>query len=282
MTVLITGAAGFTGSCLEKFIKGHKLLVTRTIPTGSTVKKDFIKCDLLDTQSINRVIKKEQPESIFHIAGSFTNDYEKDFSANVTITKNILDAVKEFSPSSRVLLIGSAAEYGLISNKDCPIGETSPLRPFNIYGLTKISQKIMMDYYVNAFSLDIVMARPFNLYGKGISPRLFIGKVYQEIELLKNGDISEISLGNLEAERDFISIEDTVQHYIKIMEKGVTGEVYNVANGKPTKIRDILNKILKEEKIDLSVVKANTRAVQANDSDIIFADISKLEGLYNE
>jgi nucleoside-diphosphate-sugar epimerase len=282
MTVLITGAAGFTGSYLAKAIKGNKVLVTRATPIGSSTNKDFIQCDLSDTESVNRVIKSIQPENIFHIAGSFTNDYEKDFSGNVTVTKNILDAVKEFSPSSRVLLIGSAAEYGLISNEDSPIEESSPLRPFNIYGLTKINQKIMMDYYVNAFSLDIVMARPFNLYGKGISPRLFIGKVYQEIESLKKGVISEISLGNLEAERDYISIEDAVQHYIKVMEKGATGEVYNIANGKPTKIRDILSEILKEEKLDLSVVKANTRTVQANDSDIIFADISKLKGLYNE
>jgi nucleoside-diphosphate-sugar epimerase len=282
MTILITGATGFSGSCLDKAIKGNKLLLARTIPDVATATMDYIQCDLLDIESINKVIKDKQPENIFHIAGSFTNDYETDFKANVTITKNILDAVKDFSPLSRVLLVGSAAEYGLLSNENSPVSELSPLRPFNIYGLTKINQKALMDYYINSFSLNIVMARPFNLYGKGISSRLFIGKVYQEIESLKSGEISEISLGNLDAQRDYISIEDAVQHYIRIMEKGVAGEVYNVASGKPTKIKNMLNKILDEENIDLSVVKANTRAVQTNDSDIIFADISKLEGLYNE
>ncbi len=282
MTVLITGATGFSGSYLDKAIKGNKLLLARTIPAVATDTMDYIQCDLLDIESINKVIKDKQPEKIFHIAGSFTNEYETDFKTNVTITKNILDAVKDFSPSSRVLLVGSAAEYGLLSKENSPVSELSPLRPFNVYGLTKINQKALMDYYVNAFSLDVVMARPFNLYGKGISSRLFIGKVYEEIELLKSGKISEISLGNLDAQRDYISIENAVQHYMLIMEKGVAGEVYNVASGKPTKIKNILNKILDEENIDLSVVKTNTRAVQANDSDIIFADISKLEGLYNE
>jgi GDP-4-dehydro-6-deoxy-D-mannose reductase len=282
MTVLITGATGFSGSYLDKAIKGNKLLLARTIPVAVTDTMDYIQCDLLDIESINKVIKDKQPEKIFHIAGSFTNEYETDYKANVTITKNILDAVKNFSPSSRVLLVGSAAEYGLLSKENSPVSELSPLRPFNVYGLTKINQKVLMDYYVNTFSLDIVMARPFNLYGKGISSRLFIGKVYEEIESLKSGKISEISLGNLDAQRDYISIDNAVQHYIKIMDKGVVGEVYNVASGKPTKIKNILNKILDEENIDLSIVKANTRAVQANDSDIIFADISKLEGLYNE
>lgn len=282
MTVLITGAAGFSGACLSKVIKGNKLLLTRTVSENQVESGEYIQCDLSDLDGVNKLIKDTQPTNIFHIAGSFTNDYETDFKANVAITKNILDAVKEFSPSSRILLVGSAAEYGLLSKENSPVNEFSALRPFNIYGLTKINQKVLMDYYVNAFSLDIVMARPFNLYGKGISSKLFIGKVYHQIELLKAGEISQISLGNLDAQRDYISIENAVHHYIKIMEKGVSGHIYNVASGKPTRIKDILIKILNEESLDLSVVKANTRAMQANDSDIIFADIAKLEGLYNE
>lgn len=282
MTVLITGATGFSGSCLDKAIKGNKILLARAKPGVILSEEGYVECDLLDSERVNQIIREKKPEKIFHLAGSFTNDYETDFKANVTITKNILDAVKEYSPSSRVLLVGSAAEYGLISKEDCPVDECSLLRPFNIYGLTKINQKVLMDYYVNSFSLNIVMVRPFNLYGKGISSRLFIGKVYQDIELLKKGDISEILLGNLDSQRDYISIEDAVKHYVKVMEDGAAGEVYNVASGRPIKIKDILNKMLDEEGLESSVVKANSRAEHANDSDIIFADISKLEGLYDE
>lgn len=282
MTIFITGAAGFSGKCLNKHINSEKVLLARPQQQNSEELDKFVLCDLLDADKVSELIAKYKPEKIFHLAGSFTNDYEQDYKANVISTKNILEAVKEHCPTTRVLLVGSAAEYGMISQEQCPVKESLKLNPFNIYGLTKINQVTLMDYYVNVHALNIVMARPFNLYGRGISPRLFIGKVYQDITLLKEGVISEIALGNLDSARDYISIEDAIKHYIKIMDVGTSGEAYNVASGKPTKIKDILSTILAEEALDLSVVKANTRDTQANDSDIIFADISKLEGLYND
>ena len=282
MTVMITGANGFSGRYLSSAISEDKVLVTREGETQCSKSNCSYHCDLLDFEKVSEMIRNIKPTRIYHLAGSFTNDYNTDHESNVLTTKNILDAVYKYSSSARVLLIGSAAEYGLVSKENCPVAESSSLRPFSIYGLTKINQKTIMDYYVNTKSLDIVMARPFNLYGKGISSRLFIGKVYQEINSLKNGDVDKISLGNLDSERDFISIENAVKHYIRIMEKGIVGEVYNVASGKSIKIKDILSRILEEEHLDFNVVNANSRSEQTNDSDIIYADITKLKGLYNE
>jgi len=278
MTSIITGALGFTGKYLAESIQGEIILLARSQKKNSNV----IKCDLLDTTFINNLIKKYQPKNIYHLAGSFTQNYKNDFNSNLQATKNILDAVKEFSPSSRVLLIGSAAEYGIVKSEDCPITEDAELRPFNIYGLTKIYQKSLMDFYVNSYALDIVMARPFNLYGKGASSLLFIGNLYKQIDLYKSGKISEILLGNLQTKRDYIFIKDAVRHYITIMKSGASGEIYNVASGKPTSTKDLLKKILDEESLDLSIIKSDSRPIQANDSSVIFADISKLEGLYND
>lgn len=280
MSILITGASGFSGKHLISLIPGDKILLSRGIEPSNEKTIEVINCDLLNFENINEIIAEKKPDQIFHLAGSFTNDYQKDYSLNVTTTKNILDSVSELALKSRVLLIGSAAEYGLISKEQCPVNEMSPLRPFNVYGLTKIYQKYLMDYYVNSCSLDIVMARPFNLFGKNISEKLFIGKVYQEIEKVKKGISDEIVLGNLDSERDYIPIEEAVEHYIRIMEHGVKGEIYNVGRGYPTKTGDILKTILKEENVDESVVKSNQRDLQKNDSDQIYADVSKLKGLY--
>lgn len=282
MTSIITGAFGFTGRHLAESLEGEKIYLTRSHKKIKEPKKNIIQSDLLDVNFVNTLIDKYKPNNIYHLAGSFTQNYEKDFAANVLATKNILDAVKEFSPSSRVLLVGSAAEYGIVKLQDCPISENARLNPFNIYGLTKIYQKNLMDFYVNLYALDIVMARPFNLYGKGASSLLFIGNLYKQINLYKSGKLSEIFLGNLEAKRDYILIKDAVKHYIKIMESGISGEVYNVASGKLISIKDLLKKILDEEGLDMSIIKSNSRPIQANDSSVIFADISKLNGLYDD
>jgi GDP-4-dehydro-6-deoxy-D-mannose reductase len=282
MKTLIIGASGFSGKELTKIITGKKLLLSRNINFSPLTDAEIINCDLVDYIKIAEVIKNHKPQEIFHLAGIFSNNYDVDYELNVKGTKNLLESVKEFSIKSKILLVGSAAEYGLIKQEQCPIDENCELSAHSVYGLTKIFQKSLMDYYVNVHSLNIVMARPFNLYGKGISERLFIGKVYQGIEKIKKGLSNEISLGNLDSERDYISVTDAVQHFVKIMKKGNKGEVYNVACGFPTKTETILRHILKQENIDFNVVKSNTRPAQANDSDIIYADINKLKKLYDK
>ena len=144
MSSIITGAFGFTGRHLTKAVSGKVICLTRsnTKKTDSDSPNNYaITCDLLDTASVNKIIKQHQPKAIYHLAGSFTQNYENDYNANVTTTKNILEATKEFSPKSRILLIGSAAEYGLLKSEDCPVSENAQLQPCNFYGLTKIYQK---------------------------------------------------------------------------------------------------------------------------------------------
>jgi len=63
-----------------------------------------------------------------------------------------------------------------------------------------------MKYYCVNHSLDIVMARTFNLLGRGQSDRLFIGRIYRQIDLFKFGKINKIVLGNMNSTRDYITI----------------------------------------------------------------------------
>ena len=61
-------------------------------------------------------------------------------------TKNIFDSIREINVKARVLLVGSAAEYGRIEEADNPVSEAHPLRPISIYGLTKVMQTTLMAY----------------------------------------------------------------------------------------------------------------------------------------
>jgi len=282
MSSIVTGAFWFSGRYLTQSISDEVICVSRSNKNTDSYKNYAVNCDLLNKTAVNNLIKQYQPKAIYHLAGSFTQNFENDYKSNVMTTKNILDAMVELSPKSRILLIGSAAEYGILKFEDCPIKENAQLRPCNPYGLTKIYQKFLMDYYINQYSLDIVMARPFNIYGKGASPLLFIGNLYKQISLYKSGDISSISLGNIENKRDYIFIEDAIKHYIKIMQYGISGEIYNVASGKATLTKDLLKTILDQEGLNISIIEPNTRSIQANDSSVIFADISKLQRLYDD
>ena len=281
MKILITGALGFCGRKISDALSKNASfnLVTSDIHSNNNV-GNYKRCDLLDFKSVKELLLETKPDFICHFAGTFSNDYEKDYGSNVLTTKNVLEAVRGLERECRIMLAGSAAEYGVVEKSDNPISETKPLYPTSVYGLTKVYQTYLMQYYLNAFNLDIVMARTFNIFGKGISEKLFIGRVYQQIQQLKNNEIKKIVLGNLDNERDYISIEEAIKHYIKILFYGKKGEIYNVGNGVPVKTRVILNKVLSEENIDINFIEA-AKSERDNIYDVpqIYADISKLKDL---
>ncbi|MDD5465395.1 MAG: GDP-mannose 4,6-dehydratase [Candidatus Omnitrophica bacterium] len=282
MKILVTGALGFTGRHLIEFLSkqcGPELYLTDFISDNA---KNVLNCDLTRRESVQALIDKIRPDRIYHLAGSFTNNYDIDYSVNVLSTKNILDSLLGSAISCRVLLIGSSAEYGFVDVKDNPVSESYPLRPCRIHGLTKVYQTYLMNFYHKAYQMDIVMARTFNLSGDGrrISKLMFIGKVYDQIEKIKRGDISKIVVGNLEAKRDYIDVREAVKYYQKIMERGKSGEVYNVGSGGSIRMKDLLVSLLKEEDLDMRVVEEAVSFVpDKTDVPEIFADLKKVREL---
>jgi len=282
MRILITGASGFTAYHLIKLLVTEpecELYLTDCVSIGSG---KILNCDLTQRGPVKALIGEIRPERIYHLAGSFTNNYDIDYSVNVLSTKNILDALLEFIISSRVLLVGSSAEYGLINAEANPVTESHPLQPCRIHGLTKIYQTHLMHFYCRVHQMDLVMARTFNLSGDGkrISKLMFIGNVFDQIEKLRKGEISKIVVGNLETRRDYIDVWEAVKYYQKIMERGRAGEVYNVGSGTSVKMRDLLALLLKEAGLDMRVVEETTPLVtDKTDIPEIYADLRKIKTL---
>ncbi len=267
MKVLITGAHGFSARHLFESLSKD--------PSLEIFQLDIDKCDLSQYETTKKWIHSIAPNQIYHLAGSFTNIYETDYQNNVLSTKNILDSLVSLNIQCRVLLVGSAAEYGVPSTN--PICENAPLAPVSIYGLTKVFQTFLMDHYSSLYGLDLVMARTFNLMGKGLSKNLFIGKVYDQIDRYKKGEISKITLGNLSAERDYIDIKEAMLAYQKIMNKGLKGATYNVGSGRRTEMAHLLKEILEEHGLSMDVVEKKKMPLPKVSQ--IFANTEKLSSL---
>lgn len=277
--VLITGANGFAGSHLVKHLQQNPELRIYYVNRNKT-QDDSYACELANYESVDNLIQETQPDQIYHLAGSFSNDYDIDYANNVLATKNILDTLLKHRVSCRVLLIGSAAEYGLVKEEDNPVKEDQPLSPVSIYGLTKAYQTHLMDFYCQVYNLDIVMARTFNLLGTNISNRLFVGRVFQQIEQYKNGEIEKILLGDLQSKRDYINVQEAVGYYETIMTYGKTGNIYNVGSGTSIKLSDLLEKILLENDVSMNIIKTLSRDnIHKLNINNIFADMSKFNAL---
>ena len=279
--VLITGANGFAGSHLVKRLQQNPELRICCINRNKAYDESYV-CELTNYESVSDLIQETQPDQIYHLAGSFSNDYDIDYANNVLATKNILDTLLKHRVSCRVLLIGSAAEYGLVKEEDNPVNEDQPLNPVSIYGLTKVYQTHLMNFYCQVHNLDIVMARTFNLLGKNISDSLFIGRFFQQIEQYKNGDTKKIILGDLQSKRDYIDVQEAVKYYEIIMNHGKKGMVYNVGSGKSIILSKLIEQILIENNLTLDVIEFRAKDLinKLNVSNI-FSDMSKVNLLKN-
>lgn len=177
--------------------------------------------------------------------------------------------------------MGSAAEYGEISNNDNPVTEDHPLNPISIYGWSKAAQTQLAHLYVKTYGVNIVIARTFNLIGKGMSDKLFVGRVEKQIDAVLSGDAENISVGSLDAERDYIDIENACTMYYTIAVKGKAGEAYNVGSGAAISMKDLLNNLLHQAELDESAIDKNTNHKNTPHSEVsvIYANISKVTKL---
>lgn len=280
MTALVTGATGALGSLMLRYLQDHNVAVYSTGRSPSESER-YIPCDLLDKNAVYDMLRLVRPNVIYHFAGSFTGDFECDVNANVICTKNILEAIKSCDLPVRVVVCGSAAEYGMVLPEENPISEDRELRPISIYGLTKVMQTRLCEYYARVFQLDVVVARIFNLKIKNMSERLFVGRVHASINKYMSGEIAHFEFGDLESFRDYVGEDAAIEQINAIVKNGIAGEVYNIGSGVPTKVRDLLFELFDEYGVvdppiseNLNYAKNSTATLH-----VIYADLKKTKAL---
>lgn len=269
MKALITGISGFAGTYLTELLLKEGYIVSGTVKPDTTEKESKRKDvslyngDLLDQKFILRVIEKSNPDLVFHLA-SYTSPAAS-FSApsetltnNIGITVNLLEALK--TTSTKVLIIGSAEEYGIVKNDENPVSENNPLRPTNPYAVSKIAQDFLGLQYHLSNKMNIVRVRPGNHIGPGQRPDFVVAAFAKQIALIEAGKQEPvIKVGNLEAERDFTDVRDIVKAYLLAVLKGKPGDVYNLGSGRSVKISKILESLIALSTANLKVEQDSTR-----------------------
>jgi GDP-4-dehydro-6-deoxy-D-mannose reductase len=280
MKTLVTGAAGLLGRAVVRKLgqeaRSDLHVTDLRTATGGT----FHSCDLSDPAAVQELVRAVAPERIYHLAGTFANEYATDFRSNVESTRHLLETVRQGGRQVRVLLIGSAAEYGCVPQEANPLTEEQPLAPVSLYGWTKACQTMLVGYYHRVHRLDVVMARLFNLSGSGASNRLFVGRLQEQVERLLAGGIKQITVGPLDAVRDYLPVEEAAGLVERIMEHGLGGQVYHVASGVPVRMRELLHRSLREHGLSPDCVRETAGpAIERLDPPAVYADMSKTNGL---
>ena len=279
--ILVLGSEGFIGKKFIEFQKSldfpHENLFM--VDIREIKKQNYFICNASNYENLNKIIQKIVPDEIYNFSGSFSNVFEIDYMNNVMVSKNIFDSlIQNKQTDCKVLINGSAAEYGFIKDSSSPIREDSLLNPVSFYGLSKVYQTFLAKTYFLRDNVNVFVTRPFNIIGYGISNKLFIGRLISEIEQhIKSR--KTITLGNLDSERDYIDIDDLLKAYKLIMERGTPGEVYNIGSGKSIKMLNLLRIFLEVFNIDFKDVELSKDFVRRFDVPKIVSDISKLKEL---
>jgi len=279
--ILVLGSEGFIGKKFIEFQKTldfpHKNLFK--VDIREIKKQNYYKCNASNYENLNYIIQKIVPDEIYNFSGSFSNVFEIDYMNNVMVSKNIFDSlIQNKQTDCKVLINGSAAEYGFIKKYSSPVKEDSSLNPISFYGLSKVYQTFLAKTYFLRDNVNVFVTRPFNIIGYGISNKLFIGRLISEIEQNITSR-KKINLGNLDSERDYIDIDDLLKAYKLIMERGTPGEVYNIGSGKSIKMLNLLRIFLEVFNIDFKDVELSKDFVRRFDVPKIVGDISKLKEL---
>ena len=274
--ILVTGATGSLGRAVIALINQSEGYQVVSVGRQAFGLGNYISCDICNNVELIDTLERVKPDVILHLAATFSGDFNEAYATNVLPTKHILEFVQHKLLKTRVVIIGSAAEYGVVNISENPIRENRLLAPVSVYGLSKAWQSQLISLY-RGCGLDVLGARVFNLYGSGISDRLFAGRLQNQISDILDGKKDLIEVGRLTAVRDYISTEDAAIQVLSIMQNGLPGEIYHVASGVPVTMREIMQRELLAAGLSFSIVKESAKFSNRSGYDVpmIYADISK-------
>lgn len=273
MKALITGGRGFAGSYLKKELIEHGYTLVDMDCGGKPL-------DLLQKEDLNRLLCDRKPDYIYHLAGqasvplSWKDPYHT-FESNVGATLNLLEGVAQHCPSAKILLVGSSDQYGNLKERGELVSENIPLQPQTPYAISKRAQEELGILYHKTKGLSIYLTRSFNHAGAGQRIGFMISDFASGITKIEKGEESYLSVGNLEAKRDFTHVSDIVRAYRLILERGSVGEIYNVGSGTVHSAQEILEKLifLSSAKIE---VRQDPDKMRPSDTPVIRCDNRKL------
>ncbi len=252
MRAVVTGARGFVGPHLTAHLEACGDSVVALDRRGP---EPF---DVTEPDSVRAALERAEPDAVYHLAalshvGESWSSPALSFRVNAEGTLNVLRTCADLGVD-RVLVIGSAEEYGSVDPADLPLSEDAPLRPVTPYGASKVAGDFLALQSFLGDRLGAIRARPFNHTGPGQEPRFLVPALAARIARAEQEGSKEIPVGSLDAVRDITDVRDVVRAYRLLVEHGEPGEVYNVCSGHGVAVSEIAAGLLDQARHEIRLV----------------------------
>ena len=233
MKAIIFGASGQDGQYLSALLKEQNCEVI-----GVSRQEDFLRTDIADYNSVEHLIKQHKPEFIFHLAANSTTSHDAMFENHATIatgTLNILEAVKNISPSTKVFISGSGLQF---KNDGKPIKETDPFEGRDAYSVSRI-QSVYTAKYFRSLGIKAYVGYFFNHDSPLRTERHMTKKIAEAAKRIGTGSSEKILIGDIDAVKEYTFAGDIVKGIWTLVNQDDIMEA-NISSGKGYSIEDWL------------------------------------------
>lgn len=250
---LVTGATGFIGSFLRRELvdRGFEVVAVGRSATGGT------QCvDLGNVEAVRGLFRAARPDLVFHLAGSSRGSgFAELLHVNCGLAAVLIDAAEaEGCLETRFLFVGTAAEYGQIGADEGPVTENRRAAPVTAYGVSKLAQT-EVGLAANRKGQRVVVVRPSNVIGPGMSETLALGSFARQLQRIRNGEVAPVvRVGDLSPVRDFVDVRDVVRAMVDLTStQGAFGRVLNVSSGTGYQVREVLDALVRAFRMEIQV-----------------------------
>lgn len=284
-TALVTGAEGFIGSHLVKFLQAKAWNVV-----GAYLAHDrdsfpklpnlrLVQCDLRNGQRLAQLMSEYQPGYVFHLGAQSLPtvswaDPVWTFESNIMGSLHLLEAVRHMAQPPVVVVACSSAEYGHVPSSAIPVHEEQPLKPLHPYGISKVCLDLLSREYFLDYQIPTVALRLFNTTGPGKTNDAPSDFVRQLVKIKKGLQPPVIEVGNLKPQRAFLDVQDTIRGFYLAALKGKRGEAYNLCASSTYTIETLLRTAVRLSRVK-AAIKPVARLMRPSDEKVIFGSANK-------
>ncbi|HRP54961.1 GDP-mannose 4,6-dehydratase [Agriterribacter sp.] len=231
---LIFGSNGQDGFYLNLLLSNLGIEVINVSRTNAAI------CgSVSDYHFVQKLIKENIPDYIFHFAARSSTKHEFLFENHETIatgTINILESIKLFSPLTRVFISGSAMQF---KNKNLPIDEATEFEASSPYSIARIHSVYAARYYIKAFRLKVYVGYFFNHDSPLRTEQHVNQKIVRAVQRIASGSTEKLILGDIEVQKEFNYAGDVVDAVWELVNQDMISEAV-IGSGKAYTIKDWL------------------------------------------
>ena len=280
----MTRSAADADLCAALVAAGHEVAASYYNPTVDAAELTDLpleEVDIRDWCSVYDSLMRFRPDAVFHLAAqsypsvSWQRPIET-LETNVIGTANVLEAVRRLGTNVGVVVAGSSAEYGAVDPRQTPISENASLLPLHPYGVSKVATDLLAYQYWAGFGLDAVRVRIFNCTGPRKVGDALSDFVRRTVWLERHPEANVIRVGNLETRRTIVDVRDLNRGLILLLDRGKSGEVYNLGGPTAYAMSAVLSRVLQRATRSDIVAEVDPNLLRPTDEPIIWADCTKL------